>query len=66
MKTRIVITGAIAAAMTAAIASAPIAAAEPNPLVPYGTNPQPSTHYGLHEDNHDEVDTTNGLIDLPF
>jgi hypothetical protein len=54
------------AAAAAAIALAPIAGAETNPLVPYGTNPQPQTSVGMHTSNHDEVDTTNGSIDLPF
>jgi len=38
----------------------------PDPLVPYGTNPQVKTPIGLQTSNHDEIDTTNGLVDLPF
>jgi hypothetical protein len=48
-----------------AIALAPIASADTNPLVPYGTNPHvPSL--GYHESNHDEANSTNGFIDVPF
>ena len=50
----------------AAIALAPIAGADTNPLVPYGTNPQVPYLVGLHSSNHDELDTTNGRLDLPF
>lgn len=50
----------------AAIALAPIAGADTDPLVPYGTNPQVPYLVGLHSSNHDELDTTNGQLDLPF
>lgn len=50
----------------AAIAFAPIAGADTSPLVPYGTNPQVPYLVGLHSSNHDELDTTNGQLDLPF
>lgn len=50
----------------AAIALAPIAGADTNPLVPFGTSPQVKTPYGLNTSNHDEVNTTNGISDLPF
>jgi hypothetical protein len=50
----------------AAIALAPIAGADTSPLVPYGTNPQVQTPYGLHTSDQDEVSTTNGIVDLPF
>jgi hypothetical protein len=50
----------------AAIALAPIAGADANPLVPYGTSPQVKVSVGLHTANQDEVDTTNGIMDLPF
>ena len=54
-----------AAAIGGAIALAPIASADTNPLVPYGTNPHvPSL--GYHESNHEEANTTNGFIDVPF
>lgn len=50
----------------AAIVLAPLAAADTNPLVPFGTNPQVKTPLGLQTSNHDEFDTTNGRMDLPF
>jgi hypothetical protein len=54
-----------AAAIGGAIALAPIASADTNPLVPFGTNPHvPSERY--HVSNHDETNTTNGFIDVPF
>lgn len=49
-----------------AVALAPIAGADTNPLVPYGTNPQVPYLVGLHSSNHDELDTTQGRLDLPF
>lgn len=48
------------------IALGPIAGADTSPLVPFGTNPQVKTPVGLHTSNHDETDTTTGLVDLPF
>jgi hypothetical protein len=54
-----------AAAIGGAIALAPIASADTNPLVPYGTDPHvPSL--GYHVSNHDEANTTNGFVDVPF
>jgi hypothetical protein len=53
-----------AAAMGAAIAHAPIANADPDPRVPYGTNP--TSPPGYHVDNQDETNTTNGFVDVPF
>lgn len=50
----------------AAVALAPIAGADTSPLVPYGTNPQVPYLVGLHSSNHDELNTTNGQLDLPF
>ena len=50
----------------AAIALAPSAAADTSPLVPFGTNPQVKQSIGEHTSNHDEADTTNNLVDLPF
>ena len=54
-----------AAAIGGAIALAPIASAATDPLVPYGTNPT-STAPGYLVDNHDEANTTNGFVDVPF
>ncbi|MDT5079415.1 MAG: hypothetical protein QOJ80_4052 [Mycobacterium sp.] len=59
----------------AAIALAPIASADtdpqvpysPDPYVPYGPQlPQSPDVFGQHPSNHDETDTTNGYVDLPF
>ncbi|MGH3637679.1 MAG: hypothetical protein ACRDUX_01480 [Mycobacterium sp.] len=61
-----VIPGLALAAVGAAIALGPIAGADTSPLVPFGTNPQVKTPVGLHTSNHDETDTTTGLVDLPF
>ena len=69
-----------AAAIGGAIGLAPVAAAAtpapspaqpafetgPNPLVPYGTNPQSPYVLGFHVSNHDEANTTNGFVDTPF
>jgi len=69
-----------AAAIGGAIGLAPVAAAAtpapspaqpafetgPNPLVPYGTNPSVPFRLGYINSNHDEANTTNGQLDLPF
>ena len=55
-----------AAAIGAAIILAPTASADTDPLVPYGTNPDVPYVLGYHVSNHDEADTTNGQLDLPF
>jgi hypothetical protein len=55
-----------AAAIGGAIAHAPIANADPNPRVPYGTNPTNTSVFGYHVDNQDEANTTNGFVDVPF
>ena len=57
-----------AAAIGAAIVLAPIASADPNPALPYGTNPQ-VPNLGYYESNsgiHSAGDTTFGSLDLPF
>ncbi|MGV0784604.1 hypothetical protein [Mycolicibacterium peregrinum] len=54
------------AAIGGAIVLAPIASANTDPLVPYGTNPQVHSSLGYHVSNHDEANTTNGQVDLPF
>jgi hypothetical protein len=54
------------AAIGGAIALAPIASADTDPLVPYGTNPHAPYILGFHESNHDEANTTNGSVDVPF
>ncbi|MCV7252813.1 hypothetical protein HZU40_07545 [Mycolicibacterium fluoranthenivorans] len=40
--------------------------AGPDPLVPYGTEPQAPVTTGFVNRNHDEGITTNGEVDLPF
>jgi hypothetical protein len=55
-----------AAAIGGAIALAPIANADTNPAVPYGTNPTSPYVLGYHVSNHDEANTTNGQVDVPF
>jgi hypothetical protein len=58
--------GLAAALAGAAIVLAPLAGADTDPLVPYGTHSQVQTSVGLQTSNHDEIDTTNGQVDLPF
>lgn len=69
-----------AAAMGGAIVLAPIASAATSPtathsapasagtdpLVPFGTDPQSPYVFGYHVSNHDEANTTNGQVDVPF
>jgi hypothetical protein len=71
-----------AAAIGGAIALAPIAGAaatparvtttvtphapDTDPLVPYGTDPHVPYRLGYVNPNHDEGNTTNGELDLPF
>lgn len=61
-----VVTGLTMALTGAAIALAPIAGADTNPLVPFGPTPQVKTSLGVQTSNQDEVDTSNGVVDLPF
>ena len=63
---KIIASGIAAAAIVGTVVLAPIAGADTDPLVPFGTNPQVPTSIGFHESNHDEANTTNGQIDLPF
>jgi hypothetical protein len=37
-----------------------------DPLVPYGTDPHSPYVLGYHVSNHDEANTTNGQLDVPF
>jgi hypothetical protein len=70
-----------AAAIAGAVALAPIAgAATPSgpttatttdsagtdPLVPFGTDPHSPYVFGYHTSDHDEANTTNGQLDVPF
>jgi hypothetical protein len=51
---------------TPATHSAPAAGPGTDPLVPYGTDPQSPYVLGYHVSNHDEANTTNGQLDVPF
>lgn len=62
------------ATLAVVLALTPSANAEANPDVPYGGNMganspalqrDPST-FGVHADNHDEVDRSAGSYDVPF
>jgi hypothetical protein len=65
---------ALAPVASAATHTAPLAAATApaapgvgtDPLVPYGTDPQVPYLLGYVNSNHDEANTTNGGLDLPF
>ena len=47
-------------------AAHPAASADTDPLVPYGTDPHSPYVLGYHVSNHDEANTTNGQVDVPF
>ena len=49
-----------------AAASAPAVPGGTDPLVPYGTEPQVPYRLGYIDSNHDEANTSNGQLDLPF
>jgi hypothetical protein len=61
------VAGATAATLAAPTATtSAVAAPGTDPLVPYGTDPQVPQRLGYIDSNHDEVNTTNGQVDLPF
>jgi hypothetical protein len=60
------IASAATPAPVAATPSAAVGNAGTDPLVPYGTDPQVPYRLGYIDSNHDEVNTTNGQVDLPF
>jgi hypothetical protein len=66
MKTMKYVAPLLAAIGAAAIALAPIASANTDPAVPYGTDPPSPYVLGYHVSNHDESNTTNGQVDVPF
>jgi hypothetical protein len=66
MKKAIIAPWLAAAAVGGAIVIAPIAGASTDPLVPYGTDPHVPYVLGYQDSNHDEINTTNGQLDLPF
>ncbi|AGB25234.1 hypothetical protein Mycsm_05024 [Mycobacterium sp. JS623] len=37
-----------------------------DPLVPFGTEPHSPYVFGYHVSDHDESNTTNGQVDVPF
>jgi hypothetical protein len=49
-----------------ATAAAGVSSAGTDPLVPYGTEPKVPGRLGFIDSNHDEANTSNGEIDLPF
>ena len=51
---------------SASTAAHPAASAGTDPLVPYGTDPHSPYVLGYHVSNHDEANTTNGQVDVPF
>jgi hypothetical protein len=53
---------------SAATPSAPRcpASAGTDPLAPYGTDPHSPYVFGYHVSDHDEANTTNGQVDVPF
>ncbi|MUL84284.1 MULTISPECIES: hypothetical protein [unclassified Mycolicibacterium] len=52
------------ATTTAAANNTPMTGTDP--LVPYGTSPVVPNRLGYVDSNHDEANTTNGGVDLPF
>ena len=67
--------GAVALAPIASAATAPMPHSGPaatagtagtDPLVPFGTDPHSPYVFGYHVSDHDESNTTNGQLDVPF
>jgi hypothetical protein len=50
----------------AAIPAGPVGGAGTDPLVPYGPDPTVPYTLGFIDPNHDNGNTTNGEVDLPF
>ena len=59
---------ASAATHPAPVATTPsaVGSAGTDPLVPYGTDPYVPYRLGYVNPNHDEGNTTNGEVDVPF
>jgi hypothetical protein len=51
---------------SATTSPAAVGSAGTDPLVPYGTDPQVPYRLGYINPNHDEGNTTNGELDVPF
>lgn len=56
----------VASAAPVTIAAAGVGTSGADPLVPFGTEPKVPGPLGYVDSNHDEVNTSNGQIDLPF
>ena len=61
-----IIPGLAVGFIAAGVALAPVASADTSPLLPFGTTPQVKTTLNLQTSNHDELDTSDGSLDLPF
>jgi hypothetical protein len=59
------VAGAATPAAPGTSAAAVSAPTDTDPLVPYGTDPH-TPPLGYHVSNHDEANTTNGQVDVPF
>jgi len=57
---------ASAATPPAPTAPASVGTAGTDPLVPFGTDPHSPYVFGYHSSDHDESNTTNGQVDVPF
>jgi hypothetical protein len=57
---------ASAATPPAPTAPASVGTAGTDPLVPFGTDPHSPYVFGYHTSDHDESNTTNGQVDVPF
>ncbi|MFG1931019.1 hypothetical protein ACGFK1_10225 [Mycobacterium sp. NPDC048908] len=66
--------GAVGLAPVASAATVPaphssqsaVGTAGTDPIVPFGTDPRSPYVLGYHTSDHDESNTTNGQIDVPF
>ena len=69
----VAIGGAVALAPIASAAApattnhaAQVGTAGTDPIVPFGTDPHSPYVLGYHVSDHDEANTTNGQVDVPF
>ncbi len=60
------IAGAAVPLMPSTDQSVAASGAGTDPLVPFGTDPSVAPRLGYIDSNHDEANTTNGQVDLPF
>jgi hypothetical protein len=56
----------LAAPVATAAQNGPVGSAGTDPLAPYGTDPSTAPGLGYVDSNHDEANTTNGLVDPSF